>query len=618
MNPAQIGRYHLIEKVGSGLLATVYRAYDPNFAREVAVKIFPSHFLSEPLFWQRFRKEVQVIMSLDHPAILTIYDFGEEDGQPFLVMKLMTGGSLADRIAKGPLSLREATRILSVLASALDEAHTHEVLHQTLKPSNIIFDHRDIPYLTDFGMTTLVPNRDTLSPSFLHTAAYISPELARANSALDGRSDLYSLGVILFEMLTGFKPYQATTPLEMGLSHLNEPIPNLTQLQPALPIETQNVIERAMAKDREARYPTATALNNALNELLTGQPLTSPQPVIKPFASALKKEKEGVTKKAGSKEQNASAPRITQKRRSKWLWGSVTILILLAVLAGWAFLSSQSNISAKDGMELLLVPEGEFLMGASEDNSVAYNDEMPQRTVYLDAFWIDKTEVTNAMFLKFVSETSYQTDAEKADAGFTYNRAEENWISTPGANWQHPFGAESNIEGLEDHPVVQVTWYDAQAYCEWAGRRLPTEAEWEKAARGTDGRKHPWGDEAVQQHLVNFADYNFPAKWAHESMDDGYYLTSPVGSYPEGASPFGALDMVGNAWEWVADWYDDQYYKQDAPTRNPTGPAEGFARGLRGGSYSNAMRWTRTSYRGGRDPSTADMGFGFRCAQSAQ
>ena len=613
MNPSQIGRYHIIEKVGSGLLATVYRAYDPNFAREVAVKLFPSHFWSEPLFWERFRKEVQVIMSLDHPAILTIYDFGEQDGQPFLVMKLMKGGSLADKIAQEPLSLSEATRIVSVLASALDEAHSHEIIHQTLKPSNILFDHRNIPYLTDFGMTTLVPNRDTLSDAFLQTAAYISPEQARANSELDGRSDLYSLGVMWFEMLTGQRPYQAATPLEMALSHLNDSPPKLIQLRPSLSIDAQKIIERAMAKNREARYPTVSALSEALNELMTGQPITSPEPAIKAsdssrFAFASKKEAD-----------STAAP--SKKRGFKWLWGALATLTIVALLAlaGWAFFSLRGNVSAKDGMELLLVPEGEFLMGSAADDSVAYNDEMPQRTVYLDAFWIDKTEVTNAMFTIFVNETGYQTDAEEVGTGFTYDRSEENWIGTEGANWQHPDGPESGITGMENHPVVQVTWYDAQAYCEWAGRRLPTEAEWEKAARGTDGRKHPWGSDPVEQHLVNFADYNFPAKWAHESMDDGYYQTSPVGSYPEGASPVGALDMVGNAWEWVADWYDDQYYKQeDTPTRNPTGPAEGFARGLRGGSYSNAMRWTRTSYRGGRDPSTADMGFGFRCAQSAE
>lgn len=610
MSPAQIGRYHLLEKVGSGALATVYRAYDPNFAREVAVKVFPSHFLSKSLFWERFRKEVQVIMSLDHPAILTIYDFGEEDGQPFLVMKLMTGGSLADRIAKGPLSLPEATGIMSVLASALDEAHVHEILHQTLKPSNILFDHRNIPYLTDFGMTTLVPNQDTLSDSFLQTAAYISPELARANSELDGRSDIYSLGVILFEMLTGQLPYQAENPLDMALSHLSQSVPKLNQLSSALPSQTQKVLEQAMAKDRDGRYPTVAALNEALNGLLTNQPITSPQPVNKPARSSRFVSR--------SKKKNVSGQPMTQNSSSKWLWGSVTVLTLLALLTGWMFFGPAKSNLGKDGMELLLVPEGEFLMGANEDNSVAYNDEMPQRGVYLHTFWIDKTEVTNEMFTKFVNETGYQTDAEKTGAGYTYNRSEENWISSAGANWQHPFGTESNIEGLENHPVVQMTWYDAQAYCEWVGRRLPTEAEWEKAARGTDGRKHPWGNEAVAQNLVNFADYNFPAKWAHESMDDGYYLTSPVGSYPEGASPFGALDMVGNTWEWVADWYDDQYYKQDPSTRNPTGPTEGSAKGLRGGSYSNAIRWTRTSYRGGRDPSTADMGYGFRCAQSAE
>ena len=449
-----------------------------------------------------------------------------------------------------------------------------------------------------------------------------------------------------------------------------------------------------MAKDRNARYPSATALSEALNALTTGQPIkaltdmparsTAPFPILSkgelavhPSARAAQAELAGVRGIAVNRQnvtasQETAPPspssnsmegerrvskaaktnlftrlsrsvpspdvtagggwcrfwraitfsRLTARgvRAGRWSaklrWGGATVVGLLAILLGWVFFGSMGNLSAKDGMEMVFVPAGEFLMGSMENDSVAYNDEIPQRTVYLDEFWIDKTEVSNAMFGRFVEETGYQTDAEKEGAGFTYNRAEENWISTEGANWQHPFGPDSNLEGLEDHPVVQMTWYDAQAYCEWAGRRLPTEAEWEKAARGTDGRKHPWGNESVEKHLVNFSDYNFPAKWSHESMDDGYYLTAPVDSYPEGASPFGALNMVGNAWEWVADWYDENYYKEEPPDRNPSGPEEGYARSLRGGSYSNGMRWIRTTYRGGRDPSTADMGFGFRCAKS--
>ena len=275
MNPSQIGRYHIIEELGSGALATVYRAYDPHFAREVAVKIFPHPLLYEPKFWERFRRELQIVASLDHPAIIPIYDFGDENEQPFVVMKLMNGGSLADRLAKAPLAIGEAARILATLAPALDEAHTHAIIHHILKPSNILFDHRNRPYIADFAVATLIPSRDqfTLSHQFISTSAYMSPERGRANSELDARSDVYALGVMLFEMLTAQLPYQADTPLEMALCHLNHPIPKLDEIQSHLPMGTEIVIEGAMAKDRNVRYPSATALSEALNALTTAQPI---------------------------------------------------------------------------------------------------------------------------------------------------------------------------------------------------------------------------------------------------------------------------------------------------------------------------------------------------------
>jgi len=162
---------------------------------------------------------------------------------------------------------------------------------------------------------------------------------------------------------------------------------------------------------------------------------------------------------------------------------------------------------------------------------------------------------------------------------------------------------------------VQVSWNDAKAYCEWAGRRLPTEAEWEKAARGTDGQKYPWGNEDVAGNRVNFCDKNCSWSWADNSIDDGYELTAPVGNYPDGASPYGALDMAGNVWEWTADWYGADYYK-DAPERNPQGPDTRGSRVLRGGSWSNEARWVRAWYRGRNDPGFRYVNFGVRCARS--
>jgi len=204
--------------------------------------------------------------------------------------------------------------------------------------------------------------------------------------------------------------------------------------------------------------------------------------------------------------------------------------------------------------------------------------------VYLDAYWIDKTEVTNTMYARCVQ-------AGVCDAP-----------SSKGSNYSDSYYGSSQYA---DHPVVYVDWFQAQAYCEWAGRRLPTEAQWEKAARGADGRTYPWGEQEPNCDLANYDG----TKWC---IGD----TSAVGSYPSGASPYGALDMAGNVWEWAADWYSSSYYSQ-SPGNNPTGPSSGEYRVIRGGSYGRDERELRSAYRGDDDPNDESSSLvGLRCASS--
>jgi serine/threonine-protein kinase len=189
------------------------------------------------------------------------------------------------------------------------------------------------------------------------------------------------------------------------------------------------------------------------------------------------------------------------------------------------------------------------------------------------------------------------------------------WEEINGADWQHPRGPGNGLSGLENHPVVQVSWNDAVAYCAWAGRRQPTETEWEKAARGADGRMYPWGNQAPNGNLANYADKNLAVSRADMNVDDGYQFIAPVGSYPSGVSLYGALDMVENVYEWVADWYTDTYYQQ-SPSSNPAGPSSGETRVVRGGSWSDDVRGVRyASRRKGAPEHGVDNG-GFRCAAS--
>jgi len=289
-----------------------------------------------------------------------------------------------------------------------------------------------------------------------------------------------------------------------------------------------------------------------------------------------------------------------------------------------------TRIRPVDGMVMVYVPAGEFEMGntgiqwmwsgsliGGDLDLQVFSDERPQHVVYLDAFWIDQTEVTVETFRKFIEATGYETTAEREGWGapWTDGPMEEEWPHVPGTDWQNPHGPESIA--IEDHPVVQVSWDDSAAYCEWAGGSLPAEAQWEKAARGGDGRLWPWGD-TYDGNRGSFCDASCPVKrWNHNSYDDGYTLTAPVGSFPGGASPYGALDMAGNVWEWVADWYSEDYYAL-SPDENPTGPSFGTERTQRGGAWIDNESWVRTTVRHSTPPWARFDDLGFRCAVPAE
>lgn len=263
----KIGRYEIKEEIGRGGMATVYRAYDPVFERDVAIKVLPRAMLHDPQFRLRFEREAKTIAMLEHAAIVPVYDYGEDDGQPYFVMRYMTGGSLADRIKQSPLSLKEIIRILDHIGPALDEAHRRGIVHRDLKPGNILFDQHGVPYVSDFGIAKLTESQTTLTGSaIVGTPAYMCPEQAQGES-VDGRADIYALGVILFEMLTGRQPYQGDTPMSVVVKHITEPPPHVLEVRPELPPSIDVVVQRAMAKDREERYATVAEMVKALKTL---------------------------------------------------------------------------------------------------------------------------------------------------------------------------------------------------------------------------------------------------------------------------------------------------------------------------------------------------------------
>ena len=337
MIPKNIGRYEVISELGRGGMATVYLAHDPGFQRNVAVKVLPREYMHDPQFRVRFEREARTIAGLEHPAIVPVYDFGEADEQLFIVMRLMAGGSLAERLKHGPLSMPEAARLLNRIAGALDKAHEKGIVHRDLKPGNILFDEDGHPYISDFGIAKMQQGSATFTGSaIIGTPAYMSPEQARGEKALDGRSDIYALGAILFETLTGRLPYESDTPMGQVVKHITDPVPRILAANPDLPDACESIIERAMAKNRAERFASAQEMAAALESVIApAGPTTAP-----------------TTPSPGRPNVSATRPGAGQPGAPPtWLWGMVIgVVLTVLVLIGMA---------ATGGILFMLASKGE-------------------------------------------------------------------------------------------------------------------------------------------------------------------------------------------------------------------------------------------------------------------
>jgi formylglycine-generating enzyme required for sulfatase activity/tRNA A-37 threonylcarbamoyl transferase component Bud32 len=679
-----IGRYHIIEQLGEGGMATVYKAYDTRLERDIAIKVirretFPPAHLEHML--KRFEREAKSLAKLSHPNIVKVLDFGEYQDSPYLVMEYLPGGTLKQRTGK-PIPWQDAVRMLLPIAQALEYAHEHNLIHRDIKPANILLTEKGQPMLTDFGIAKILEANDanTLTGTGVGvgTPEYMAPEQWTGETTI--QSDIYSLGVVFYEMVTGHKPYTADTPAAALLKQATEPLPRPNLFASDLPDAVEKVLFKALAKKIEDRYQTATEFGNALERLIGqgGDAVLSIPAIIAETRLPQHGQPAGGEKTTDSLQTVAAvapAPIPASRREDRrWLWvvGALLAVLLLCGLPlgvgtynlvnkgvfsllppptatstpipsptrrppptvtptavpPTAIPAGATFINPIDDLTVSYIPEGTFTMGSDTNFTNRRGFCLtPQHKVTLDAYWMNQTEVTVAAFRKFVEATGYMTEGEQlGNAGWIWNYKINNWekIESPdsGPNWEKPQGGRKVPTGLDDHPVTQVSWNDANAYCEWTGGRLPTEAEWERAARGDrDTRIYPWVGNELLGNLLNFGEKSFKCKWCDYHVNDNYQYTAPVGSYPDGVSPFGLFDMAGNVYEWVQDSYDGTSCYSSKPVTNPVSPEGGKERLMRGGSYADYedFYWKlRVDNRWSRLPGSAFADVGIRCVYDSQ
>lgn len=647
----QLGQYEIVAVLGVGGMASVYRARQTSVARDVAIKVIRADLASQGDFVQRFQREAKTVASLDHPHILKVFDYGKQDDLLYLVMEIKTGGSLGDLIERGPLSTPDVERMLQQIAQALDYAHKRSIVHRDLKPHNVLLDEQGNAILTDFGIAKLLADggKMTQTGATMGTPTYMSPE-QWTTRPVDSRADIYSLGIMLYEMLSGFPPYKAETASQYMYMHLLEPPPSVRKHRAELPAEIEALINKAIAKEPDDRYQTATALYQAFHTV-TGGPTTHSSALDPSATIKLSSPTTSDTSQKGMNNTNPSASTrrynpadgemgqvvqqaeaVTKPKSPPIIiagivgvvvvivglvvalaskgGGNVTPTAVTAITNGTAEGTPVTGISTNPpgdstipdlnhthtdakGVAQVGVPKGCFKMGSdpkSDDNADV--NEQPMHDVCIaKAFWIDTTEVTNAAFQKFVDDGGYKKKEYWTDEGWT-------WLQTSGFT-----GPEARNESTDpNQPRVGINWYEASAYALWRGGRLPTEAEWEYTARGQKGSIYPWGN-----------NYQNGQAQINETRSSGKVpkATILVKSFQTDKSWIGAYDLVGNVSEWAADWYDEKYYTQMVKD-DPTGPASGSKRVIRGGSWKDSPSLSRPAVRASADPTKRASDVGVR------
>jgi serine/threonine-protein kinase len=523
--PARIGRYELEEYLGGGM-SHVYRARDTVIGRTVAVKILTDKGREDADVKARFLAEARTAGNISHENILGIYDFGEDDDHhPFMVMEFLRGEDLRSAIKRQHTGdMRNRMRIALEIGRALEYIHGQKIVHRDLKPENVHISLNGQVKLMDFGISKTEGLDLTRTGYMVGTPYYMAPEQV-TGGPLMAQADVYSFGVLLYELITGMHAISGDSMERIFYAVLNEAIPVETMRRAGAPAGLCRLVSACTAKSPAERPQGFETICRDLEQLLAApdEGVVDPDaetlvmPERQPGAAAASRAMDERTEllRAGSKGAVAlepSAAPIPERRKPAWLWPSVGLAAMAAVglfvilrphapadsiapvaAGGSPVAETPKTRMATPTGEMVLVPAGSFLFGEKKEPA-----ELP-------AFYIDRTEVTNAAYSQFCSATERQLP-------------------------QH-FPADK-----PEYPVVNVTIEDAQAFAAWAGKRLPGAKEWEKAARGTDGRLYPWGNTAEK---------------ARANIGTG--RLQPANEFAGSASPYGALQMIGNVWEFVEE-----------------------------------------------------------------
>jgi len=649
----EISGYSILKKVGEGGMADVYLAKQIALDRPVALKVMLPHLSQDENFGVRFLQEAKCIANLDHQNIVPVYEVGQSGEYYFLSMAYLDGGDLKQRVAKG-ITEREALEIIKQIASALGVAHRKDIVHRDIKPQNIIFRGDGTPLLTDFGIAKVVGEHDqhlTVTGMMVGSPHYLSPEQALAQP-VDQRSDIYSLGVVLYEMLAGVLPFKADSAVATAMQHVTAPLPPLS-------IEfskSQALVSKMMAKDASDRFADVNELIVAIDQVLAGENFVEQdeRTVIMPSVSAVTPSVDDRQNETLATELQIDAtvsPAVKQKTNKMVYIGGSAVLLLLLVLT--LFLTTNiENVSERESQ--VLVTEQTVLEGKSSDvaspsskaislvNKVTplVNEVKPSKEQSLQTKLLElsttadpkpitkakpKTKTTNiksfvsieALKKSFVEVPagSFKMGIKKAgvvDARPVHKVTLEKFYISKYPITQAQFSAFKPAgklsSGQKALPVTNVSWDDANNFARWLsksgekGYRLPTESEWEYVARGHQSKRFHWGN-GIGKNKANCD--GCKSQWDAVSV-------SPVGSFS--ANSLGVFDLIGNVWEWTADCYEPNYRKA-SPAGLAYNPPGCKRRSLRGGAWNTLAKKVHPAFRGATKPTARMNNTGFRLVE---